>query len=166
MALLAESLVEEWLNRAGYFTIRGLKHGVDEIIQFIAKGRSFRKNGVYKRAILAIFTKIIRQEVRSHSLRVGIFAFVPKDRRTGLYANIWQLRKTADKRLGHSVREIFSVGIAAGIDEGHYGDRLDGGVVLSCEIEVAGNGYAYNCQSNQREYKSEPFRFVQLARCA
>ena len=31
MALLAESLVEEWLNRAGYFTIRGLKHGVDEI---------------------------------------------------------------------------------------------------------------------------------------
>ena len=31
MALLAESLVEEWLNRDGYFTIRGLKHGVGEI---------------------------------------------------------------------------------------------------------------------------------------
>ena len=31
MALLAEELVEEWLNRKGYFTIRGLKLGVDEI---------------------------------------------------------------------------------------------------------------------------------------
>jgi Holliday junction resolvase-like predicted endonuclease len=31
MALLAESLVEEWLNRSGFFTIRGIKHGVGEI---------------------------------------------------------------------------------------------------------------------------------------
>lgn len=31
MALLAESLVDEWLNRAGFFTIRGIKHGVGEI---------------------------------------------------------------------------------------------------------------------------------------
>ena len=31
MALLAESLVDEWLNRQGFFTVRGLKHGVDEI---------------------------------------------------------------------------------------------------------------------------------------
>jgi hypothetical protein len=31
MALLAESLVDEWLNRAGFFTVRGLKHGVGEI---------------------------------------------------------------------------------------------------------------------------------------
>jgi hypothetical protein len=31
MALLAESLVEEWLNRAGYFTIRGVKHGLGEM---------------------------------------------------------------------------------------------------------------------------------------
>ena len=31
MALLAESLVEEWLNREGYFTIRGLKHGLGEM---------------------------------------------------------------------------------------------------------------------------------------
>ena len=31
MALLAEELVEEWLNRRGYFTIRGTKIGVDEI---------------------------------------------------------------------------------------------------------------------------------------
>ena len=31
MALLAEELVEEWLNRNGYFTIRGIKLGVNEI---------------------------------------------------------------------------------------------------------------------------------------
>lgn len=31
MALLAEEIVEEWLNRRGYFTIRGAKSGVDEI---------------------------------------------------------------------------------------------------------------------------------------
>ncbi len=31
MALLAEEIVEEWLNRNGYFTIRGIKVGVQEI---------------------------------------------------------------------------------------------------------------------------------------
>lgn len=31
MSLLAESLVEEWLNRAGYFTIRGARFGVREM---------------------------------------------------------------------------------------------------------------------------------------
>jgi hypothetical protein len=31
LALLAEELVEEWLNRNGYFTIRGIKLGVHEI---------------------------------------------------------------------------------------------------------------------------------------
>lgn len=31
MALLDEQLVEEWLNRNGYFTMRGIKVGVDEI---------------------------------------------------------------------------------------------------------------------------------------
>ncbi len=31
MALLAETLVEEWLNRQGWFTIRGIRVGVDEI---------------------------------------------------------------------------------------------------------------------------------------
>ncbi|HEU0234126.1 MAG TPA: hypothetical protein VFQ94_03240 [Gallionella sp.] len=31
MALLAEEIVEEWLNRQGYFTVRGIKMGVQEI---------------------------------------------------------------------------------------------------------------------------------------
>jgi hypothetical protein len=31
MSLPGEEVVEEWLNRNGYFTIRGIKVGVDEI---------------------------------------------------------------------------------------------------------------------------------------
>jgi hypothetical protein len=31
MSLLAESLVEEWLNRKGFFTIRGIRHGAGEM---------------------------------------------------------------------------------------------------------------------------------------
>lgn len=31
MALLAEQLVDEWLNRKGFFTLRGIKTGVHEI---------------------------------------------------------------------------------------------------------------------------------------
>jgi hypothetical protein len=31
MALLAEMLVDEWMNRKGFFTVRGLKDGVAEI---------------------------------------------------------------------------------------------------------------------------------------
>ena len=31
MPLLAETLVDEWLNRQGFFTVRGIKDGVDEI---------------------------------------------------------------------------------------------------------------------------------------
>src|SRR5688572_3104591 len=31
MAILAESVVDEWLNRQGFFTIRGLKHGYGEM---------------------------------------------------------------------------------------------------------------------------------------
>jgi len=31
MPRLGEEIVEEWLNRQGHFTIRGIKLGVDEI---------------------------------------------------------------------------------------------------------------------------------------
>jgi len=31
MSILAEEIVEEWLNRQGFFTIRGIKIGVQEI---------------------------------------------------------------------------------------------------------------------------------------
>jgi hypothetical protein len=31
MALLAEALVDEWMNRQGFFTVRGIRHGTNEI---------------------------------------------------------------------------------------------------------------------------------------
>lgn len=40
MALLAEEIVEEWLNRQGYFTIRGIRLGVNEIDLVAVKFRS------------------------------------------------------------------------------------------------------------------------------
>lgn len=42
MALLAEEIVEEWLNRQGYFTIHGIKMGVQEIDLLAVK---WRKDG-------------------------------------------------------------------------------------------------------------------------
>jgi hypothetical protein len=43
MALLGESLVEEWLNREGFFTIRGVKHGVGEMDLLAVKAQN---NGI------------------------------------------------------------------------------------------------------------------------
>ncbi len=43
MALLGESLVEEWLNRGGFFTIRGVKHGVDEMDLLAIKPQDDRR---------------------------------------------------------------------------------------------------------------------------
>lgn len=43
MALLAEEIVEEWLNRQGYFTIRGIKMGVQEIDLLAVKRGSDNK---------------------------------------------------------------------------------------------------------------------------
>lgn len=37
MALLVEKIVEEWLNRQGYFTLRGIKMGVQEIYLLAVK---------------------------------------------------------------------------------------------------------------------------------
>jgi hypothetical protein len=42
MALIDEQLVEEWLNRKNFFTIRGIKSGVDEIdLLAIKYGKEF-----------------------------------------------------------------------------------------------------------------------------
>src|SRR3954471_22347641 len=43
MSLLAEAIVEEWLNRQGYFTIREIKLGVHEIDLIAVKSRG---NGI------------------------------------------------------------------------------------------------------------------------
>jgi hypothetical protein len=48
MALLAEEIVEEWLNRNGFFTIRGIKIGVHEI-DLLAIG--FRNGDIHCRHV-------------------------------------------------------------------------------------------------------------------
>lgn len=48
MSLLAEEIVEEWLNRNGYFTIRGLKVGRHEIDLLAVK---ITENGLKRRHI-------------------------------------------------------------------------------------------------------------------
>lgn len=40
MALLAEEIVEEWLRRSGYFTVRGVRLGVQEIDLLAVRYRS------------------------------------------------------------------------------------------------------------------------------
>jgi len=43
MALLAETLVDEWLNRQKFFTVRGIKHDVNEIDLLAVRQRSRSK---------------------------------------------------------------------------------------------------------------------------
>ncbi len=68
MALLAEEIVEEWLNRDGWFTIRGIKMGVDEIDILAIKPAD---NGVQCRHI----------EVQASFNPVSYLTKVPKDKR-------------------------------------------------------------------------------------
>lgn len=65
MALLAEEVVEEWLNRKGYFTIRGTKVGVDEIDLMAIR---FKEKGVECRHI----------EVQASIRPIGCIAPIPK----------------------------------------------------------------------------------------
>ena len=66
MALLAEEIVEEWLNRKGYFTIRGIKLGVHEIdlLALAAEGGSIRARHI---------------EVQASVRPISYFAPLPKE---------------------------------------------------------------------------------------
>lgn len=76
MALLAEEIVEEWLNRQGYFTIRGIRLGVNEIDLVAVKFRAGE-------------TPVCRHiEVQASMRPVSYISKVPKAvRRTGRAAN-------------------------------------------------------------------------------
>jgi len=76
MALLAEEIVEEWLNRQGYFTIRGIKIGVHEIDLLAVRPQD--KGGVECRHI----------EVQASMRPVSYISKVPKEiQRSGKAAN-------------------------------------------------------------------------------
>ncbi|MCG5539323.1 hypothetical protein [Halorhodospira sp. 9622] len=76
MALLAEEIIEEWLNRQGYFTIRGIRLGVNEIDLVAVKFRSGEK-------------PVCRHiEVQASMRPVSYISKLPKAaRRTGRAAN-------------------------------------------------------------------------------
>jgi hypothetical protein len=76
MALLAEEIVEEWLNRQGYFTIRGIKMGVHEIDLLAVK---WQANGK---------TECRHIEVQASMRPVSYISRVPKEgQKAGRAAN-------------------------------------------------------------------------------
>lgn len=91
MALLAEEIVEEWLNRQGYFTIRGIKMGVHEIDLLAVK--SVKNEKVECRHI----------EVQASMRPVSYISRVPKkDQKAGRAANS---AKRSDQELIQGVVE-------------------------------------------------------------
>lgn len=91
MALLAEEIVEEWLNRQGYFTIRGVKLGVHEIDLLAVKWRGDKKPDC--RHI----------EVQASMRPVSYISPVPKkDQKTGRAKNS---ARRSDEELVEGVRE-------------------------------------------------------------
>ena len=88
MSALAEVIVEEWLNRQGYFTIRGIKIGVNEIDLLAIKPGP--ENRIECRHI----------EVQASSRPVSYISRVPKhiQRETGKTAN-------SSKRTPEELRE-------------------------------------------------------------
>jgi hypothetical protein len=70
MALLGESLVDEWLNRAGFFTIRGIKHGVGEIDLLGVRPRMSALEGWHV-------------EVQASFRPIGYIAPLPEEARVG-----------------------------------------------------------------------------------
>lgn len=93
MSLLAEVVVEEWLNRQGYFTIRGIRLGNDEIdILAIRVG----ENGVLERRHF---------EVQASSRPIGYIGRLPKavQMETGLTARSAKAR--TDEQLAVGAKE-------------------------------------------------------------
>lgn len=91
MALLAEEIVEEWLNRKGYFTIRGIKIGVHEIDLLAVK---WLKNGK---------AECRHIEVQASMRPVSFISRVPKkDQKAGRRPNS---AKRSDEELRQGVTE-------------------------------------------------------------
>ncbi len=91
MALLAEEIVEEWLNRQGYFTIRGIKLGVHEIDLLAVK---WRANGTVDARHI---------EVQASMNPISFISRVPKKaQKTGRAAN--SVRRSSEE-LVDGVRE-------------------------------------------------------------
>lgn len=88
MALLAEELVEEWLNRQGYFTIRGIKLGVHEIDLLATR---FSDSGIECRHL----------EVQASVRPIGYISSIPKSHlKSGQSASSAKIRDDEVVRAG------------------------------------------------------------------
>lgn len=89
MALLAEELVEEWLNRQGYFTIRGVHCGVHEMDLLAVKPTSC---GLECRHV----------EVQASVRPISYITRVPREiqRQSGRGATSAKVRDEAELRVG------------------------------------------------------------------
>lgn len=86
MAFLAETLVDEWLNRQGYFTIRGLKDGVSEIDLLGVRTRGGQIEGCHV-------------EVQASFRPVGYIAPIPKAHRAGFAESATSAKRRPDALL-------------------------------------------------------------------
>jgi len=92
MALLAEELVEEWLNRQGFFTIRGIKLGVQEMDILAIK---LHANSVECRHV----------EVQASVHPVSYIAKVPKEVQKSTGRSSGSAKHRTMDELEHSVKE-------------------------------------------------------------
>ena len=92
MSLLAEVVVEEWLNRQGYFTIRGARLGVDEIDILAIRLRP--EGGIERRHI----------EVQVSTRPISYISVLPKSvqKSTGRSANT---NKRSSEEIEQGVKE-------------------------------------------------------------
>lgn len=89
MALLAEEIVDEWLNRTGHFTIRGIKLGVHEVDLLAV--RFDRKLGAICRHI----------EVQASMRPISYISRVPiADQKKGIAPNSAKIRTDEQLRQG------------------------------------------------------------------
>ena len=92
MTLLAEEIVEEWLNRNGYFTIRGIKLGVQEIDLLAI---ALRGSSVEARQI----------EVQASVRPVSYLCPLPKEAQKKTGRKPMSMKKRTPKELADGVRE-------------------------------------------------------------
>lgn len=92
MALLAEEVVEEWLNRNGYFTIRGIKIGVHEIdlLAIAMRGASVDARHV---------------EVQVSIMPVSYLCPLPRDTQTRTGRKPMSMKARSPKEMAEGVRE-------------------------------------------------------------
>ena len=145
MALLAEEIVEEWLNRQGYFTIRGIKIGVHEIdllaLRIDEQGVECRHIEVQASINPVSYISRVPKSIQNSTglsstsakrrnleeLRIGVEEWIDKkyhlksksQLRENLYAGIWTFERVVHKLRHPEELELFE---DAGIKIHHLGD--------------------------------------------